>query len=200
MKTNKIEYRSFELTSTISEDKVISGLAIPINSRSALLGDFYEIISPSAVNDQLILNNDVRLLYDHDPSFGSLGRSKYGEGTLHLSIEDDGLHFECQLPDTSFGKMVYEGLRRNEIDAVSFGFYVGEDNWEQNLDGTYTRTILSIDKLVECSILDVAPAYSSTEVALRSLEEFKQQEEEKKAQIIAKLDVQLNEINELCKI
>lgn len=195
-----IEFRSIEIRNDNlikSGSRKISGLAIPVESPSQLLGgQFYETISRDAVNEALITSNDVRLLYNHESSHGTLGRSKFGEGTLLLSIEDDGLHFECELPDTDFGNSIYSGLTRGEIDAVSFGFYVGDDEWSENNDGTYNRTIKSIEKLVEISLLDVLPAYDATNVNLRSLEDYKE-EKDKEHQIMEMLNMKLQEINDL---
>ena len=78
MKNNKnLEYRSFTLTvdDNIKDTRSITGLAIPVESQSQLLGGkFYETISREAVTDNLINSNDIRLLYDHDPSCGCFAR------------------------------------------------------------------------------------------------------------------------------
>lgn len=183
MKDNKIEFRSYsaELRIENVESRKVSGLAIPVESRSQLLGgEFYETISREAVDESLIRNNDVRLLMDHEPTRGSLGRSKYGEGTLKLTIDERGLNYEIDMPNTPFGNEVLDAVRRGDVDAVSFGFYCGKDEWRKNLDGTYERRILGIDKLIEISLLDVAPAYTATDVTMRSLEEFKRSLDDKK--------------------
>lgn len=186
MENNKIEYRKFELRydDILQPTRTISGLAIPVESRSQLLGgSFYETISRTAVTEELIRNNDVRLFVDHLPERGTLARSKYGEGSLRLSVEDDGLHFETELPKTALGDEILEGIRRGDFDSMSFGFICGEDNWSENTDGTYNREIRSISRLMEASILSQAPAYLATDVALRSLDEYKaQQEAEKREQ------------------
>lgn len=180
---SNLEYRTYscEIRIPNKDSRKIAGLAIPVESRSQLLGGaFYETISRNAVNEQLILTNDVRLLVDHEPMRGSLGRSKYGEGTLRLSIDERGLNYEINLPDTPFGNETLDAVRRGDIDAVSFGFYAGEDEWSGNADGTYERRINDIEKLIEISLLDVAPAYTATDVTMRSLDEYKRSLEEKK--------------------
>lgn len=203
---NSIEYRSFtiQVDDNIKDTRTITGLAIPVESKSQLLGGkFYETISRNAVDENLILKNDVRLLYNHEPGFGSLGRSKYGEGSLRLYVEDDGLHFETELPRTSFGDTILEGLRRKEIDSCSFGFIVGQNHFEKNPDGTYNRSIESFNKLIEISLLDVAPAYLDTDVAMRSIDEIeeaeKSLEEQKKQEILDELKSKREEFNSLCE-
>ena len=176
---NNIEYRTFAFTDDNydADSHVIRGLAIPVESRSQLLGGkFYEVIAREAVSQELIDQNDVRLLYDHNPAAGTIGRSKFGVGTLRLYVDDEGLKFECEIPNTPFGKTIEEGIRRKDIDGVSFGFYVGKDEKEKNADGTFNRRVLSFRKLVEISVLDVLPAYTDTQVAVRAIEEIEEQE------------------------
>lgn len=176
---NNIEYRTFAFTDDNydADSHVIRGLAIPVESRSQLLGGkFYEVIAREAVSQELIDQNDVRLLYDHNPAAGTIGRSKFGVGTLRLYVDEEGLKFECEIPNTPFGKTIEEGIRRRDIDGVSFGFYVGKDEKEKNADGTFNRRVLSFRKLVEISVLDVLPAYTDTQVAVRAIEEIEEQE------------------------
>lgn len=170
-----IEIRGIESPGSVG---TVRGLAIAVESRSELLGEaFYETVSRDAVTPELINKNDVRLLIDHDPSRGTLARSKYGHGSLRLSVTDRGLEFETDLPDTPLGKEIYEGIRRGDYDAMSFAFRADGESWEENEDGTYNRTINSISELAEISILSIAPAYQATEVAMRSLDAFKNSNE-----------------------
>ena len=203
---------STEIKQIDTESRKISGLAIPVESRSELLSGklrgkevyFYETISREAVNDDLIKTMDVKLYLNHDSSQGTFARSKYGIGSLHLFITERGLEFETELPNTVFGDTLLEGIRRGDYDAMSFCFAPGQNVWDENADGTYDRTIRSIDILDECSILSCAPAYSDTDVNLRSLETYVDEkdrlEEERKISILTKLDERLHEIKEITKI
>lgn len=200
MNNNKLEIRNYNIELRADTDnRTIHGLAIPVESRSSLLGDFYEIIRSSAVNDELIQNNDVKIYLDHNPSSGTYARSKYGQGSLDLSITERGLEFEFEAPNTVFGNALIEGINRGDFDAVSFGFFVGKDEWEDNMDGTYTRSILSFAGLEEISILSQTPAYPQTDVATRSLDEYKNEmkaEETRKQEILNKLDNIMTSIDE----
>ena len=144
----------------------------------------------------------MRLLVDHDESQGCLARSKYGEGSLRLYIEDDGLHFETELPHTNLGDAILEGIRRKDYDAMSFGFICGQNHFEKNPDGTYNRTIDSFNRLIEASILSQRPAYLATEVAMRSIDEIEEAEraleEQKKQEILDDLKAKREEIESLC--
>lgn len=203
MKKN-LEIRNIttEIRSVEEESRKISGLAIPSEARSELLyGEFYETISKDAITEDLINNNDIKLYLNHDMSQGTFARSKYGKGSLRLFITDRGLEFETELPNTAFGDALLEGIRRGDFDALSFAFAPDQEEWEDNGDGTYNRTIRSIGFLDEISLLSCAPAYEQTEVNLRSLEDFKEEQkrekEEKEKQILENLDSKLKEIEEI---
>ena len=209
MKNNSLEIRniSTEIRAVNAKRRKISGLAIPVESRSELLngdfGDFYETISRDAVTEDLINSMDVKLYVNHDPSQGTFARSKHGKGSLKLFITERGLEFTTELPKTAFGDMIMEGILRGDFDAMSFAFVPDLEDWSENEDGTYERTIRSIALLEECSILSCAPAYSATEVNTRSLENFKEQKKQeqeiRKQTILSKMDAKLQEIEEATK-
>ena len=196
-----LETRSYAAEFVADADsRNIHGLAIPVESKSELLGgEFYEIIRSTAINRDLIEKNDVKIYLNHDASQGTFARSKYGNGTLHLDITERGLEFDFDAPRTAFGDALIEGIRRGDYDAISFAFAVGEDQWNMNEDGTYTRSILSFNMLDECSILSQLPAYSATDVDIRSLEDYKEErklEEAKKEEINKRLDDIMTSIDE----
>jgi HK97 family phage prohead protease len=205
MKKN-LEIRNItaELRSADVESRKISGLAIPAESRSELLyGEFYEVISRDALTEDLIKNNDIKLYLNHDASQGTFARSKYGEGSLRLFVTDRGIEFETELPNTAFGDALLEGIRRGDFDALSFAFAPEEDEWEENEDGTYNRTIRSIGFLDEISLLSCAPAYEQTNVKIRSLEDYKEQRNREKEEhdkaILESLNAKLKEIEDIEK-
>lgn len=193
-----------EIRSVDNESRKISGLAIPAESRSELLyGEFYEVISRDALTEDLIKNNDIKLYLNHDASQGTFARSKYGEGSLRLFVTDRGIEFETELPNTAFGDALLEGIRRGDFDALSFAFAPEEDEWEENEDGTYNRTIRSIGFLDEISLLSCAPAYEQTNVKIRSLEDYKEQRNKEKEEhdkaILESLNAKLKEIEDIEK-
>jgi len=215
---NNLEIRNIttEIRSLEEESRKVSGLAIPSDSRSELLYrningrmlKFYEVISKEALTEDVIKEYDVKLYLNHDSSQGTFARSKFGEGSLRLFITERGLEFETELPNTVFGDALLEGIRRGDFDKISFAYRPDEQEWKDNEDGTYERTVRSISLLDEISILSCTPAYSETDVNVRSLEEFiekreKEQEEQRKAeedkqkQILESLDNKLKEIEEI---
>lgn len=204
----EVRYITSEIRALEPESRKIGGLAIPSESRSELLrtrdGDFYETISRDALTEDLINNMDIKLYLNHDSSQGTFARSKRGKGSLRLFITERGLEFETELPNTVFGDMLLEGIRRGDYDALSFAFIPGQMKWKDNKDGTWDRTINSIDVIDEISLLSVAPAYEATEVACRSLENFKEEQrqakEQKDKEILDSLDAKIKEFEEAAKI
>ena len=202
--SNNLEIRNIttEIRSNEENSRKISGLAIPAESRSELLyGEFYETISKDALTEDLINEHDVKLYLNHDSSQGTFARSKFGKGSLRLFVTDRGIEFETELPNTASGDELLEGIRRGDYDALSFAFAPDKEEWEENEDGTYNRTIRSIAFLDEISILSCAPAYEATEVKLRSLENFKEEKhkekEERDRQILESLEAKLAQIEEI---
>lgn len=130
------------------------------------LGNFDERIAPGAFDK--VLTDDVRALFNHDPNF-VLGRTK--SGTLKLSVDKRGLYTEIQMPESATA--LREAIKRGDVDQMSFGFTVKRDSWERDeKGGRELRTIEEIGRLYDVSPVTF-PANPNTDVALRSLEEFR---------------------------
>ncbi|WP_275125988.1 HK97 family phage prohead protease [Staphylococcus gallinarum] len=174
---NNIELRSTETIKAVdNENMIVEGYALRFNTLSNDLGGFVETISPQALEDADL--SDVRCLIDHDSS-KVLGRTT--SDTLKLNVDDEGLYFRCQLPDTSYSRDLYENIRLGNINQCSFGFILDEDGdtLERREDGLFKRTLRKIKSLFDVSVVTY-PAYNDTDVApaLRSIEAIKEQEKE----------------------
>ncbi len=159
-KTNKVQIRELD-----DGKRVIEGI-IPFNQRSEWMG-FYEYIAPTAFNKTISDGADVRALWNHDDS-KLLGRVK--NGSLRLTVMDDGLHIECDLPKTSYAEDVYQLIRDNYNTGMSFGFYTVQDEWTQEeIDGVPYETCTLIEvRLLEVSFAVSFPAYEGTSSSARS--------------------------------
>lgn len=153
------------------ESGTIAGHAATFNDWYDL-GMFEERIAPGAFDD--VLDDDVRALFNHDSNH-VLGRTK--SGTLRISVDGQGLMSEIDMPESA--TMLREAIERGDIDQMSFGFTVREDTWEtpEDGDGKERRTITKIDRLFDVSPVTF-PANPNTDVALRSLEEWRDKEED----------------------
>lgn len=178
---DNLEVRSFNIElREESESRHLEGYGSVYNQRSVDLGGFYEIIAPGAF-DGVIERSDVKCYLDHNPQRGILARSKNGQGSLNLELDERGLKYSFDAPHTQLGDEVVEGVRRGDYSQSSFAFTVQDESWTKEEDGTYLRTITKIGGLYDVSIV-ANPAYEGTSVALRSLDAFKAQEQEIPAQ------------------
>ena len=94
-------------------------------------------------------------------------------------MDERGLKYTFDAPNTALGDELLEGLKRGDITVSSFAFTVadGGDNWTKREDGTYQRTITAINELY-----DVSPVYraaydaTSVKVDCRGLDAMKAEE------------------------
>lgn len=193
MTKERVERRSASISSINVDTRTVEGYAIVFNSQSEDLG-FREVIAPSAVTEDTINTSDVFCLFNHNPE-KVLARSKYGKGSLSLTLDDRGLKYSFEVPNTELGNELLEHVRRGEIDGSSFAFIVssedGSEVWE-NINGTTHRTIKKIECL--CDVSPVwQPAYSATSVSARALEKLNEMEQEKLEQLENEKDITTNE-------
>lgn len=171
------ERRMYDQDITVQpESRKVEGYAVVFNSESNDLGGFKEIIEPTAL-DGVIEKSDILCLLNHNEDKGVLARSKNGTGSLALEIDEKGLRYSFEAPNTNLGDELLEGLKRGDITTSSFAFRVGKDKWNKNGDGTYLRTISNISELFDVSPVYRA-AYDATSVSVdtRGLDEAKAKE------------------------
>lgn len=171
------EIRLGDNANTSNDNRHIEGYAIVFNSLSNDLGGFREIIEQGAITVELINNSDIVCLLNHDIKKGLLARSYHGRGSLKLDIDEHGLHYSFDAPNTDLGDEVLEGIRRGDIAKCSFAFVCGEDNWTKDENGEYIRHVKKIKNLYDVSLV-YHPAYEETEAIAdtRGLDELKAQE------------------------
>ncbi len=131
---------------------------------------FLETIAPGAARDS-IAEDDVVFLDAHDPAKPLARTSK---GTLRLTDTNSGVSVQCPtIPSTSYGDDLVENVRLGNVQGMSFGFDVLDDEWGMRTIDTEsgpvqveTRTIKKI-KLYEVSAT-AFPAYDTTSAAVRA--------------------------------
>ena len=169
----KKETRNFNV-SLDSDSRILSGYAAVFNSESKDLGGFTEMISPTAF-EGVIERSDVFAVLDHDRN-KVLARSKMGKGSLELNIDSKGLQFRFESPNTTVGNDVLSMVKRGDLTDASFCFTVEDESWQKREDGSYLRIINKIGDLFDVAICyNGAYPESYTEVALRSLDKFKEE-------------------------
>lgn len=167
------EIRSVEIRSA-EDSRVVEGYALVFNSLSEDLGGFREKIVPEAV-ENVIERSDILALLNHNRDRGVLARSRYGKGSLTLEVDEKGLKYRFDSPNTALGDELLEYLKRGDINQSSFAFTIEEDQWEKQTDGTYIRTIKKFKELFDVSPV-FEPAYAATSVCKR-FAEIKEEEQ-----------------------
>ena len=101
------EIRKISATlSTSSDNRTVEGYASVFNSESRDLG-FIEVIHPEAITEETINKSDVFALFNHD-SNKVLARSKNGSGSLMLEVDEHGLRYLFEAPNSSLGDELLE--------------------------------------------------------------------------------------------
>ena len=167
------------------ESRKISGYAAVFEQKTKI-GTWYEEQIARGAFDECDFSRCV-LNFNHDDN-NLLGR--VSSGTLKLEIDEKGLRFECELPDTTTANDILTLIRRGDIEGCSFAFVVRESSWEWLSDEDPAqldqRTIMKISDVFDVSVV-THPAYEQTSVDARSAEaareqhreELRQEEEEK---------------------
>ena len=151
---------------------LVRGYAAVFESESHDLGGFREIIEPNAFDRVLESNPDVVALFNHD-SDNLLARTK--SGTLELGVDERGLTYSFEPPETTLGRDLKILLERGDISGSSFAFVIAEDGqrFVEDDNGKITRYISEISALVDVSLV-TTPAYPETSVALRALDQWRE--------------------------
>lgn len=176
------EIRAYE---NENKELILEGYAATFGTRSKILYEnerfFYEILEQgcfrNALNDGQI---DVVCNRDHNSNYLLARTSNH---TLELREDDKGLFFRAILnPNVSYSNDIYELVKRGDLNANSFAFWVRADGQEWSREGGETiRKIKEIRKLKDVSVV-VNAAYPGTSLSARDYQmpEFEEKKEEEK--------------------
>lgn len=146
----------------------VTGYAAVFDKLSEDLGGFRERMAPFAF-DGITNGADIRMFWNHDSAM-PIGRTR--SGTARIAPDTQGLHFEVDLPDTTYARDLWEAIERGDVSGASIGFYIGDESWSNDEAGNPVRTITRVSQLVEASIVSI-PAYPDTAIAItRAMEGY----------------------------
>lgn len=130
-------------------------------TRYQLWSDTFERIMPGAF-DRAVGEDDVRGLFNHNAS-GILGRNI--AGTMNLSADATGLHYDIDTADTQCGRDTVTSIQRGDLTGSSFQFRALTVTWREETNAETDQTIYFRD-IDEVELFDVGPvtfpAYSGT--------------------------------------
>jgi HK97 family phage prohead protease/HK97 family phage major capsid protein len=165
------EIRKAEIQS--ASGRTVSGYAVRFETESVNMG-FVEIIKRGAITEETIKTSDVFALLNHNENT-VLARSNHGVGSLTLTVDNDGVYYEFEAPNTANGDELLEHIKRGEISQSSFAFTVsnedGAETWTKRSDGVIVRQINKIARLYDISPV-YQPAYTETTCSRRALEKI----------------------------
>ena len=179
---NKVELRC-ELRSR-NEGRHISGKSISFDTQSNYIG-FIEILHKGCITQELIDNSDIVFLYNHDYN-QVLARANKGKGTLNINLQDDGVYFDFEVPETTVGNDVLENIRLGNITQCSFRFRYAEEPGsyrDQKIGDTWYRNVYKVGELLDFSLV-TDPAYDDTYVNVRMRERSKMEDKLKETEEI----------------
>jgi len=177
-KKNKIEDREFRCTGSVqlraaegeNESRTVEGYAAVFEKLSKVIhGWFREKIERGAFDD--VLNDDVVAVFNHNDNI-ILART--ASGTLKLEVDNTGLKYSFEAPNTTAANDLLESIKRGDINKSSFRFIIGEDAWNKDENDMDVRSIKKFAKLIDVSPV-VFEAYPDTSVAKRSFDEHNKQ-------------------------
>lgn len=199
------EYRNTKFETRVEEKQeggkklVLRGYPILFETETSVYdfwyGEIRETILPTALDGTDLSN--VYLITGHNIEPDKvLGRNNVN---MRLEVDETGLFFECELPNTQHARDIYNLIESGLVDGMSFGFSCSD----QVNPETLTRTITHIDELFEVTITPF-PAYKEASVIVqkqRKTQEEKQKqdelEKEAEAQEREKKEKALKELEEL---
>ena len=182
MDQKKTEIRSFiggkcqpmlrEAKTGEKESRTIEGYAIVFGVESRILADYWdnyrEIIEPGAITEERLKEMDIKMTMYHNRE-KILARSVNGEGTLKLSVDEVGVHYEFEAPNTVDGDTALELVKRGDLSGSSLMFWTDEKSgvsYEKRSDGIMLRRVKTIGMIYDMTIA-ADPAYEQTTVAAR---------------------------------
>ena len=145
----------------------VAGYAAVFGQETNIGGMFTEVIERGAFK-KAIGRDDVVFLINHE----GLPLARTRSGTLTLAEDERGLYMEAMLdqsdPDV---RSIVPKMKRGDLDKMSFAFLPVRQEWNDSLNPP-RRTIREA-QLFDVSIV-TTPAYDGTEIALRSLQEYRE--------------------------
>lgn len=198
------EYRTCKIETRVDEKQeggkklVLRGYPILFNTETNIYdfwyGEVRETILPTALNGTDL--TDVYLITGHNIEPDKvLGRNNVN---MRMEVDDTGLFFECQLPNTQLARDIYNLIEEGIVDGMSFGFTCSDEVNET----TKTRTITHIDELFEVTITPF-PAYKEASVIVQKQrtkeeqEKLAKEQEEAQARVEAEKKQKIKNLEEL---
>ena len=167
------------------KSRTIEGYALLFGVRSRMLCDwydaYYEQLEPGCVTREVLDACDIKMTMFHNRE-KILARSKMGVGTLTYEVDDKGVLFRFDAPNSPLGDEAIEAVSRGDLAGCSFIYSTSEDTrkgcvsyeksgekdqWGNDI---LLRRVHRIEAVYDFT-LAADPAYTETSVTRREVEE-----------------------------
>lgn len=150
----------------------VEGYAAVFGEETNVGGMFIEVIERGAFTEA-VDRDDVVFLVNHV----DLPLARTRSGTLELTEDDHGLKIRTTLdPDDPDVARIVPKMERGDLDKMSFAFWPDKDGQEWDESGDLPKRTITKASLHDVSIV-TTPQYEGTEIGLRSLQEFRAEQE-----------------------
>lgn len=153
----------------------VAGYAAVFGQETNIGGYFTEVIEAGAFSAALERGDDVVFLVNH----AGLPLARTRSGTLRLSQDERGLYIETELdmtdPDV---RAIVPKMKRGDLDKMSFAFIPTRQSWDDS--GDMPKRMIQDLELYDVSIV-TTPAYDGTEIGLRSLQQYREEQQKSQA-------------------
>lgn len=154
--------------------RTIEGYAIVFGVESRMLVDYWEdyreIIEKGAITEEDLNRMDIKMTLWHNRE-KLLARSNQGNGTLKLTVDETGVKYSFEAPETPDGNTALELVKRGDLSGSSFTYWSDEKSsvrYTKDGEGVLLRHVNRIDEVYEMTIAS-DPAYVETSVTAREL-------------------------------
>lgn len=160
--------------------RTIVGYAVLFNTPSTPLwsdedSEAREVIAPEAITKELLDGQDIKFTMFHNRQL-ILARSNQGNGTLTYNVDEKGVSFEFDAPNTVDGDKALELVRRGDISGCSFAFttrYYDDACVERTANVVNGVTMITYRVKAVTGVYDFTlaadPAYPETSVEAREV-------------------------------
>lgn len=188
--------------------RTIEGYAIVFGVESRMLVDYWddyrEIIEPGAITEEELAQMDIKMTMWHNRE-KLLARSNKGVGTLKLSVDNIGVKYEFEAPNTSDGNNALELVKRGDVGGSSFIYWSDESSsvsYTKDDDDILIRHVKKINMIYDMTIAS-DPAYTQTSVTAREIEKsglkISHEDEVRREEELRKREQAIREVRERSK-
>ena len=165
----------------------VSGYAAVFNEETNIAGMFTETIMPGAFTAAIERGDDVVFLVNHD----GLPLARTRSGTLRLTQDERGLYIESELdPNDPDVRSIVPKMKRGDLDKMSFAFVPTRQSWDDT--GDIPKRMIEDVELFDVAIV-TTPAYNGTEIGLRSLQKYREEQTKSQAPRRLRMKARLTE-------